>query len=560
MSTTSIRLSIIYLALLIADVLSAQVPFKPLYEVFTSATCAPCVAFNGRLDSLLHDNPSTYALIKYQVNWPGVGDPYYITENGTRVNYYGVNQAPILRINNEDTGIDDINQATHDMFLEELTFMEIEIPEATIDDNNIVNISVDVRSLSDYPAGLKAHVSIVEKRTVNNFATNGEEEFLHVNLKMLPGVNGTTLGAMTNGSQETFTLSYDMNNTFMETANDLAVVVFIQDDSNKSIIQSESKDIEGDFEVYDLTFNVMDENGNPLEGAEIYLDNSGPLETDINGMGIYQNVLKGNISYSVSFPSLETVAGIANLEDSNITENIILVSGDYLIYEPFNNSQPSGWTTHVLGAGGFDDVVWNNNSIIFSSLFGVDSPLYLTTPVFDLSQHLSGSIIFNMQAPIGAPVIGFGTIEDQDDFSTITEIEELIIPSTPTEYTYDISGMVDANLEAIQFYWYLKPAVSVFATLNYFIITNGVTTNSQDLVSLKNVKFSPNPVTENMIIESDIFINSVEIYNYMGQLIKQINNNSANNIILNFSDYSKGTYIAVLYSDLGKIAKPFIVE
>ncbi|MEZ5197672.1 MAG: hypothetical protein R2764_15170 [Bacteroidales bacterium] len=28
-------------------------------------------------------------LVKYQMNWPGVGDPYY-TEGGAERNYYGV--------------------------------------------------------------------------------------------------------------------------------------------------------------------------------------------------------------------------------------------------------------------------------------------------------------------------------------------------------------------------------------------------------------------------------------------------------------------------------------
>ena len=543
---------------MVVNTLSAQVPLKPLYEVFTSATCAPCVTFNATLDSLLHENPSSYSLIKYQVDWPGPGDPYYISENNTRVSYYNIVVAPTLKINNTTTPLVDVNQSTHDMFLGEMTFMEIEITEASIDNNNMVNISANIKSLADYPAGLKAQVAIVEKRTVNNFASNGEEEFINVNLKMLPDATGTTLGEMTTGSQETLTLSYDMNTTFMETPNDLEVVVFLQDDTDKSIIQSASKDIEGNFEVYDVTFNITDVDGNPIEGADIYLDKSGPLETDVNGMGFYENVLKGNINYSVSFPSLVTVESFIDLENGDLTENVVLLDGDYFVYEPFNNSLPNEWTTYVPGAGGFDDVVWNNNSISFSNLLGFDSPLYLTSPIYNLSQNLSGKVIFNIQGLVGTPNMGFGTIEDQNDFNTITEVEELMIPNVATEYTYEI-GDINANLEAVQFYWYLKPVGSVFASLNYFIITNGVTSN-QDLALLKRVKLSPNPVRKNMVIESDFSINKIEIYNYMGQLMKQVKSNSANSITLDFSTYSRGTYMAVLYSDLGSVTKLFIVE
>ena len=60
---------------------------KPLYEVFTSSTCGPCAYANPILDAVLEANPGTHSLVKYQMNWPGSGDPYYTAEGGVRGNF-----------------------------------------------------------------------------------------------------------------------------------------------------------------------------------------------------------------------------------------------------------------------------------------------------------------------------------------------------------------------------------------------------------------------------------------------------------------------------------------
>src|SRR5690606_12990336 len=65
----------------------------PLYEKYSSSTCPPCYSFNTLyfnpfFDSYGHDKAT---FISYQVNWPGAGDPYYTSEVGARVNYYGIN-------------------------------------------------------------------------------------------------------------------------------------------------------------------------------------------------------------------------------------------------------------------------------------------------------------------------------------------------------------------------------------------------------------------------------------------------------------------------------------
>ena len=217
---------------------------KPLYEMFTSSTCPPCVAANEVLDSILLNNPDQFSIIKYQMNWPGAGDPYYTEECGARGNYYGVVSVPDLYINSEQNSPPVyFTQETFDAYHEIETALEIDITEALIDLDNSVSISVNLEPIVDYAQGLKAYIVVTEKLTEDNVGSNGETEFHHVMMKMLPDESGTTLDVLVGGETTTLTETFDMNLTNMETPDDLSVVVFVQDDSDKSIVQSDMADI-----------------------------------------------------------------------------------------------------------------------------------------------------------------------------------------------------------------------------------------------------------------------------------------------------------------------------
>ncbi len=217
---------------------------KPLYEMFTSSTCPPCVAANEVLDSILGNNPDQYTIIKYQMNWPGAGDPYYTEECGARGNYYGIFSVPDLYINSEQNSPPlYFTQETFDEYLNQETALGIDISEAIIDLDNTVSITVNLEPIVNYAQGLKAYIVITEKLTEDNVGSNGETEFHHVMMKMLPDETGTTLDALLGGETTTLTETFDMNLTNMETPDDLSVVVFVQDDSDKSVVQSDMMDV-----------------------------------------------------------------------------------------------------------------------------------------------------------------------------------------------------------------------------------------------------------------------------------------------------------------------------
>jgi len=266
------------------DVANGLVPLKPLFELFTSSTCSPCPVTNNIIDSILGENPNEYALIKYQMDWPGAGDPYYTEEGGVRRDYYGLQWVPDLYINADQ--IYPASSFTQEIFDEHSnteTALEIDITETSMDDDNIISISADLTSIINYDEGLTAHIVVVEKLTTGNVGTNGETEFHYVMMKMLPDASGTTLGALTSGVPLTLTESFDMDETNMETPDDIAVIVFVQDDSDMSIIQSEMRNV-NDTQNFGLS-----------EGYQFI--SSGVIPNDPDILLVMDDVLNDNLDF-----------------------------------------------------------------------------------------------------------------------------------------------------------------------------------------------------------------------------------------------------------------------
>jgi len=225
----------------------------PMYEKFSSSTCPPCYSFNTNafnpfFSSYGHDKAT---LISYQVWWPGAGDPYSGTSGSpvrqeiqTRVNYYGVNAAPTLLLNTEEGTFSSstlLQNALDDMIAtDNVSFFKIDA-DHTINGNDIT-VTMDV---TPYISGnYNLQVIVIEKTTTGNVATNGETEFHNVFMKGLPSTAGTALSLVQDEVQH-LEFTHDMSDTFVEEMDDLAVVVFLQDNVTKEIMQSTYTDASG---------------------------------------------------------------------------------------------------------------------------------------------------------------------------------------------------------------------------------------------------------------------------------------------------------------------------
>ncbi|TVR42460.1 MAG: T9SS C-terminal target domain-containing protein [Bacteroidia bacterium] len=259
---------------------------RPLFEMFTSSTCPPCATFNnGFFNNFAYNNADDMSLIKYQMNWPGAGDPYFTPEGGIRRTYYGVSGVPNLFLEGNQLATSGavVTNALQQA-LQVPSFMAI---EGFYDiDGDMISIDGSIMPFADFPQS-RLHVVIIESVTYGNTGTNGETEFHHVMHKMMPNAQGTvvTLSAL---EEYTFSFSHDMSTTNVEEMEDLMVVVFVQNHGTKEIYQSayltSGKFVSfnianGETDVEpDVTIEaIYDEPVTFLDGSEITNDNAHEL-------------------------------------------------------------------------------------------------------------------------------------------------------------------------------------------------------------------------------------------------------------------------------------------
>jgi len=221
------------------EVASQSVPHTVLFEEFTSSTCSPCFTFNTYVfnEDFLNRNRGKYTLIKYQMYWPGQGDPYYIYDGGVRREYYGVNGVPTLIIDGDKSsaGSQSALQAELDLYSSYPGVMDLEAYHYIDSVNQNVKVKVYVTPYVTGDYVLRA--AVVEKTTYDNATVNGEDKFFNVLMKMVPNAEGVPLH-FTDGRQIEYQVESPLSNRNIEEYSDLAVVVFIQNDDTKFVYQS----------------------------------------------------------------------------------------------------------------------------------------------------------------------------------------------------------------------------------------------------------------------------------------------------------------------------------
>ena len=234
------------------DVVDTFTQRTPLLEMFTSSTCSPCVQGNIDLEALLAANPNEHTNLKYQMSWPGGGDPYFTAEGDTRKTYYTATGVPHLVI--DGFGPVGVSQQSYDDAAARLAFIDIDATYSVV--GKTVNIDVDVVPVADLGANnLTIHMAIFEWETYNNVGGNSETEFERVMKKMVPDASGQSVALLTTGATQVFSNSYTFNGSYrlpnnandpidhsiehsIEEFSDLGVVVWVQNDDTKEVLQS----------------------------------------------------------------------------------------------------------------------------------------------------------------------------------------------------------------------------------------------------------------------------------------------------------------------------------
>ncbi|MCX8148499.1 T9SS-dependent choice-of-anchor J family protein [Thermaurantimonas aggregans] len=236
----------------------------PLLELFSSSTCPPCAPANANFKNFMSTQPAgEYSIIKYQMNWPGTGDPYYTAEGGVRRQLYGINAVPAMKIDGQWDGHQgQLNQTILSSFKNQPAFIKMRAGYSL--QGQRIYGGVEIEPLFNLPAGQRLFIAVYETETQQNAKSNGETRFYDIFKKFVPDTinnqfanpaNGIALPAINANQKYIVPYTYTFKGTFIlppnanvpvnhavahtvENFNNLRVVAWIQDMNNKTVWQS----------------------------------------------------------------------------------------------------------------------------------------------------------------------------------------------------------------------------------------------------------------------------------------------------------------------------------
>lgn len=246
------------------SVVSFQDSRKPLFEEFTSSTCSPCASFNSSFVPWCETNADDITLVKYQMSWPGAGDPYYTEEGGERRGYYGVTWVPWL--------VGDGQFLNTDMGTVNSFFTQSQANPSFVStvgthtmNGNTIDVTANVLPYANF-ANSRVYIVVFENITTQNVGTNGETEFEHVMMKMLPDASGSTFDFV-DREPVSITQSFDLSSTNVEEFDDLGVAIIVQDYSTKEVFQS-AYSVEGATYNTESRLSDVTQDGTSLDGFD----------------------------------------------------------------------------------------------------------------------------------------------------------------------------------------------------------------------------------------------------------------------------------------------------
>jgi len=209
-------------------------PRKVTFEEFTSSTCGPCALFNTSFVPWCQSHPDIM-LVKYQMNWPGSGDPYYTAEGGVRRNYYGVSYVPDLFCNGTQTNTTiGAVQTAYNQGLDLTSY--IDIASSFTIEGTTIHITTNLLPW-DNIGNVRVHIIVLEKVTTGNTGSNGETSFHHVMMDMVPDASGANVN-LQYGTPVQLQYNVNLSSTNVEEYDDLLVAVLVQNQSSKEMLQS----------------------------------------------------------------------------------------------------------------------------------------------------------------------------------------------------------------------------------------------------------------------------------------------------------------------------------
>ncbi len=234
-----------------------------LAEEFTQASCAPCAAQNPAFNAVLNANETKIIGLKYQVWWPGF-DPMYNqnkSEVNTRVAYYSVTGVPNARV--DGTAYAGAPSGVSQAFVDN-RYNTVSSPY-TISATHSFNasytqmtINADITCTGATSGALVLQTAMIERQIDFTSApgSNGELTFYGVMKKMVPDDQGTAVTAVSTGATQSVSLTVNIP-WYVYNLNQLAAVLFIQDNTTKAVQQAAYSSPIGGLPAVDMQISTV---------------------------------------------------------------------------------------------------------------------------------------------------------------------------------------------------------------------------------------------------------------------------------------------------------------
>lgn len=191
---------------------------KVMTETYTSSTCPPCLPGNTKLHGILNNlTLEEYPVVlKWQQNFPGVGDPYCTDETVFRRDVYAINSIPDTRVDG-DFWFGNTNNITKNNIVGGTSrpgLVEIDAVYSVDEATKTVSIKGKFTPKTPTLVGTRLMAVIKEKKTTLNKKDNGELEFSDIVKKVINGLDGVDVGGLAVDEEYAFDITYTFNGNY----------------------------------------------------------------------------------------------------------------------------------------------------------------------------------------------------------------------------------------------------------------------------------------------------------------------------------------------------------
>jgi hypothetical protein len=242
--------------------------------------------------------PNEVVNISYHMNWPGAGnDPFYVnnpTENTARRTYYGINAVFNMKV---DGVLGNTGSQYQNYYNQRCNIPSPLLLDETITVGTTINVTATITAEAGFAMNnLKLRAALIE---LAYDITGGGWTYTHCERAMLdmsPDPNGINFN-ITGGQTVTQNISFPMPTYPPTGPENLAVVIFVQRDDTREVLQAHHEQIPLNYPSlslmnYTVTDNAPGGNGNGIpEAGEtcliwMTLQNGGPFAPANNVSGV----------------------------------------------------------------------------------------------------------------------------------------------------------------------------------------------------------------------------------------------------------------------------------